>query len=187
MKQRIFTMLTLLALLVTLFPRSTANAAVVSKGNEETGAEIIVRDGAVYTLYEVRTMPSVQTMTVTESEETFYHETETTVYVYHNATRGWILNGEKYKTTYSASGLKLFTIQQLTEWTYVDGVSATFLSAEHHAPYLADGVLVMMGTADISYDSGNDVTYMYDYPVFYESEMIDDYIFTTCTIYGELY
>lgn len=195
-----------------VYAATEENAQSTEEIQNTIGAQSIERNNIVYTLYRVEvitpeekvnseeiTSATTTSTAVTSVEKdtsadnqlliasTELNSVETDTLYYYASTTGseYLVNDKSVSTYYG--GTKRVTLRQVTEWSYVDGVSATLESYSDSFTYFSEGSMATTKQRGTSVDSYNNMTYTYRYYVSILETVLECSASTTCTIYGEVY
>ncbi|MGN0507452.1 MAG: hypothetical protein ACI4FZ_12905 [Lachnospiraceae bacterium] len=184
MKRKVIVTVLIMSLFLMFLPTATVKAE--EQETVEVGVQTMTYEGEVYELYAVEYFYPVSAM-AEEEENGIRTEEEVTVYRYLSAARvGELMVAERVSDTYGSDGVKIATVKQVTEWSYRDGISVELISASTTVTYKHTAAMISMYSGDVYYDTTGNALYIYEYSVYYGSDIFNRRISTGCTIYGEI-
>lgn len=162
-----------------------------SEAVETEASQTIVRDGEVYELYKVETVPAVETIALEEGDG-LRTVRQGTIYYYRSEGSARVTNishGDFTNDTYSEDGTLIATLRQKTEWYYNSNLNDapelldedTFVTYQHpHAAITIEGAKTSVPTMQKVATTIHEVFYV----VMYKGIVYEEEIYTICDAYG---
>lgn len=172
-----------IGLFLTLFPAVGARADVQDASKNST--QTIVYEGEVYELYKVEKLPTA-VFYLEGNGAAIRTEREVTNCYYRSARATEIVTGEVTSYSYAKDGTKLATLEQVTEWQVVVGVSTELLSADTTVTYQHPKAWLLMDSEETQYDASGNAKHEYQYIIFYGPDIYKDSVYTRCSITGNI-